>query len=668
MPDLVAGRRRFLAAALLGSLLALGAVVWMLLAGHLDPLRNRGPFAAFLDAQGHALLHGHLDVDPSVVSFEGFRIAGRTYIYFGPVPALLRLPVLAFTHELDGRLAEPSMLLAAVVLLSFAARLHWRVRSLVRSGAPVERADLVAAFLLALSLGAGSVVLYLASSSLVYYETELWGAALSVAAVDAVVAVLCRPSGRRIAWAGLLAALAVNTRFSIGLGPILALVLVGLGAAAQLRSVRALAWLGPLRQASGRTVALLAAAALLALLSSVAVNEAKFRQPFGFPIEKQVDAQIDANRKAVLAANGGSLFGAKFVPSQVVQAVRPDAVGTVRAFPFIGLPHALPAKIGDVRFDSREQSLSALTSMPLLCLLTLAGIVAAARRARLRPLLGVLGAALASFAPVLTIADITTRYLADLLPFLLLGALVGLQALLAATVRRRGVLLGVIAALTAAGIVVNAGAALEFQRLLDPGTSDADRAAFVRTQDDVDRALGRRPHGIQAGAQLPRRAPRRPGDLFVVGRCDGLYVAGQHDGWLAAERTPRTGLHRLAARFGRPLPGRPATLLALGTGPQRVLVTAHGAGDRLVVAVVSGGRTVAASSPLPVPSGATPVIVSIDKVSWRYYAAVRVAGRHAVTAEVPDVRADAAAVGPGVAAEPSSAPVCRQVARRAGIL
>ena len=87
MPDSVAGRRRFFAAALLGSLLALVAVAWMLLAGHLDPLRDRGAFASFYDVQGHALLHGHLDVDPSVVSFEGFRIGGRTYIYFGPVPA-----------------------------------------------------------------------------------------------------------------------------------------------------------------------------------------------------------------------------------------------------------------------------------------------------------------------------------------------------------------------------------------------------------------------------------------------------------------------------------------------------------------------------------------------------------------------------------------------------
>ena len=47
MPDLVAGRRRFVKAALVGSLLALIAVAWMLLAGHLDPLRNRGAFSAF---------------------------------------------------------------------------------------------------------------------------------------------------------------------------------------------------------------------------------------------------------------------------------------------------------------------------------------------------------------------------------------------------------------------------------------------------------------------------------------------------------------------------------------------------------------------------------------------------------------------------------------------
>ena len=69
------------------------------------------------------------------MSIEGFVIGGRTYIYFGPMPAILRLPVLIFTHDLDGRLTQLSMLLALMVLMWAAARLHWRLRGLVRPGA-----------------------------------------------------------------------------------------------------------------------------------------------------------------------------------------------------------------------------------------------------------------------------------------------------------------------------------------------------------------------------------------------------------------------------------------------------------------------------------------------------------------------------------------------------
>ncbi len=52
-----------------------------------------------------------------VVGYEGFIVDHRTYMYFGPFPALLRLPVLAVTHGLDGRLTPWSMTVAFVVAL-----------------------------------------------------------------------------------------------------------------------------------------------------------------------------------------------------------------------------------------------------------------------------------------------------------------------------------------------------------------------------------------------------------------------------------------------------------------------------------------------------------------------------------------------------------------------
>ena len=106
--------------------------VLLLSAGKLDLFPDPGLLGGFYDAQGRAMLDGRLAVDPAAAGFEGFAVDGNTYIYFGPVLSLLRLPVLAVTHGLDGRLTVASMVLGFAVLLAAGAWLHWQVRSLAR--------------------------------------------------------------------------------------------------------------------------------------------------------------------------------------------------------------------------------------------------------------------------------------------------------------------------------------------------------------------------------------------------------------------------------------------------------------------------------------------------------------------------------------------------------
>jgi hypothetical protein len=417
------------------------------------------------------------------------------------------------------------------------------------------------------------------------------------------------------------------------------------------------------------------AAAAVPLALYAAVNMAKFDQPFGIPIDKQVASQIEPGRRAALAANDNSIFGLKFVPTTLVQAARPDAVGLTRAFPFVGLPSERAAVIGDVQFDTIQPSLSAPTSMPALCLLTLVGIVVLVRR-RLWPLLGVLAGTAGGFAVTLTIAYVTTRYLADLLPFLLLGGIVGLQVLLSTT-RRPGAVLGGVAVLAVAGIVVNGATGLTGQRLLYPDATEPERADFVRFQDDVDRLLGRSPSGIESGSQLPLPAPGSPGELFVLDRCAGLYVQGLDETWLPVERTPRSGVHRLLVRFPRSGGSRPEALLSLGSGLRRVAVTSRATAAGPVLAVRVGDRTEGASGPVAV-SGQTRVDVSIDPLYGVWFTAIRVDGDEVLSgARTPYVRRAQATLGadpqgvPRFSGEvrrvPAPARVCRDLAARAGL-
>jgi hypothetical protein len=689
-------RSAFLKTALGGAALALVIDVLMLCAGHPNLWHQMGLLGGFYDAQGRAILHGHLSVPPGSVSFEGFVVAGRTYMYFGPVPALLRLPVLLVTHSLDGRLTQLSMLLALVVLMVSGASLHWRVRERLRPGAALGRGERVATFALAVALGTG-VPLFLASWAVVYHEAELWGAAFSVAAIEAVLRVVDAPTVRRIAWAGLLAVLAINTRVAVGLGPVLALALVGVGVAARLgyrdggalaRPLRVLGGLGP-AESGFRVLALVMVAVVVALGSAVALNEAKFHTAFSLPLSQQVDSHIDPNQRAYVAANHGALLRARFVPTNLLAVVRPDAVAGLRAFPFVGLPHSPPTVIGNARFNALLPTLSAFTSMPLFCVLLVLGLPALVRRPGAGPLFGPLVATGAAFVPALAFGSTATRYLADLLPFLWVGACAGLQALLASP--RAGALwvrppvraLAVIAVgfLTVAALIINGSVGIVQQRLLAATTTAAQRASFIRFQDDVDRLLSRRPHGVHHGLRLPARSVGPAGDLFVLGRCDGLYVAGFGNSWLPAERTDRAGLDQLRVSFpGRGSAGVPQALVTLGRGPRRVTVTTRRAGSRVAFAIRTAGRVVGNGAPVAV-RGRSPVTVSIDAVNATWLLTVSLPGvPHAAIAAVPYHRLAPqflgsdpsdprlARFGGSVSRLPQRTPVCDGIARRARIL
>jgi hypothetical protein len=688
-------------AAWAGSLVALILDVIMLSDGQFSLWRQMGLLGSFFDAQGRALLHGHLAVPPSSVSFEGFLVGGHTYMYFGPVPALLRLPVLLFTHALDGRMTQLSMLLALIVLLDAGARVHWRVREMLRPRAPVGNRERLVVMLLALALGAGGVPLFLVSWPVVYHESELWGAALAIAALNAVLAVAEWPSGKRIAWAGALCVLAINSRVSVGLGPVIALALFAAAVAARAlaaargagraslfdRSLRVIAHLGPRETDAGaRTFAWLTLAVVVTLGSELLINELKFHTPFGLPMYDHVNFHIDPIEHAAVIANHGSVIGLQYLPTSLLAAVRPDAIGLMRAFPFIGLPQSSPTVIGSALFVGLLPSLSAVTSMPLFCVLLIVGLPAVVRSPRSGPLLaGLLGTALA-FVPTLLVSSVATRYLGDLLPFLWLGACAGVQALAGVRrvservrLRRFAVpALVAIALLAFVGIAANGAVGIVQQRLLASTATPAQRASFIRAQDDIDRFLGRRPHGIHIGSAVPHTALGPLGDLFILGRCDGLYVESFGGAWLPVERTARSGLHDLSVTFPpRGHGSRPVALLTLGRGADRVTVVLRG--NEVYVRV--GGRTVSAGAVAPVRPGRTARFrVSIDPLNGRWFLSVGVDG-HAVASlvPVPYDRLAHAYLGvdpsdprlrrfPGlVAAAAEPTPVCNLLAGRAGL-
>jgi hypothetical protein len=403
-----------------------------------------------------------------VGGFEAFDIHGRYYTYFGLWPSVLRMPVLLVTSRFDGHLSTPSMLLAFVVTMVATARLHWAIREQIRPGAPVSTGEAIAAGGFQFLVGAGSVVIFLASRPVVYHEIELWGIATGLVTADCLCRYAMRPSTGRAIAVGIAATLAAMSRPSTGFGAIAAVALLALVEA--VRSPGFVAW----QRSWSRLAVLAGTGVVIPGIVYGGINEARFGTLWSLPLNRQVFTFIDPQRQRTLAANGGSLFGLKFAPTTVFQYLRPDAVRLSRGYPFVDFPLHRAHVFGQVVFDTIDRSSSLTTSMAGLVALAIVGVVVLVRRrgVLLRSVLPAAIGLAAGTVFVLTIAFVTNRYLADFVPPLVVLAIVGVQGIAAArplASRNGRVAVVAIVMLCAIGAWISFGLAVVYQRDLQPG-------------------------------------------------------------------------------------------------------------------------------------------------------------------------------------------------------
>jgi hypothetical protein len=597
-------RRRFVRASAVGGTLAALLFTWLVTRGTFD-LFEWQRVGEFYDQQAHSLLAGHFSVSADYLGIEAFTVNGTSNIYQGPIPAVLRMPIVAlFGGTLDGRLTQLSMLCAFAVAIVFAVRLHWKVRGIVRGDAPMTGGEAFLTGLFTFALAGGSSLLFEASRAWVYHEALLWGAAFAIAAIDTMVAYVQRPSGLRLAGTAVLAACCLLSRASVGLGPVAGLGLLFVGALAVRaarrwphRGWRALLWLAPGQPraaADPRALATeprvrradspwwLLAATALPMAAYAIVNYIKFERLFSIPFYGQRFSEIDPARQEFLRVNGGTMFGLQFVPTTVLQYLRPDAIRFVGHFPFVDFAAFPGPVIGNVTFDLIDRSSSLPTAMPLFTVLSVIGLVALFRPRAWRapdprsPLRVPTLAAAAGAVTVLPFGYIANRYLTDFVPFLAIGGAVGLQALLpsltgpTAQRRARAAIAGVVA-LAVVGTWFNLGLALNYQRLWSYNLHPPVVAGYLGFQDDLG-GIGPVVR-VASGARLPDGIGR-PGRLAVVGDCEGLYLSDglplnvvKTSPWNAVEQTRAAGHLDLDVTFPERPAGTRVPILAFESSP-----------------------------------------------------------------------------------------------------
>ena len=308
------------------------------------------------------------------------------------------------------------------------------------------------------------------------------GSRFSLAAFDAILSWVQRPRWWALLLAALFTALAVGSRLTVALGPVLALG--GLGVVVLVsriwpwarREIAPRVGLGPEAVTWWGGLALGAAAALPVALY-VWMNATKFGTWFSVPYDHQLLNRVQENRPEVLAQNGDTLVHAYGIPVALSQYLRPDAIGFRDGFPWLQFPDWKPSVPGHLLYDWLDRTSSLPAAMPLLTLLFLVGVgtVIGARRrgshATLSALRVPLLAAVAAVVPTLAFIFLTQRYTGDFVPLLMLGALAGFFAFAGWAARRRGIGRSAVGAATlilvvlaAWSVLANYGMARDWQR------------------------------------------------------------------------------------------------------------------------------------------------------------------------------------------------------------
>ena len=177
-----------------------------------EPLRYGLVFNSMIEY----LAQGRFDVDPTIILHEGWFRDGHTYAYFGPVPALLRLPILLLPRYRDFDFTTISCAIGATIasIANLGALCQARC---VLGDAPYVRRIMV--FVVAIVIFGGAQLQFLRPS--IFQESLYWAAA--IAAIFVMMAFRwCTDAPARRAWhlnlMAVLAGLCLLTRVSTAIG------------------------------------------------------------------------------------------------------------------------------------------------------------------------------------------------------------------------------------------------------------------------------------------------------------------------------------------------------------------------------------------------------------------------------------------------------------------
>ena len=415
------------------------------------------------DSQAEHFLRGDVNVDGEAIRHEAMIVHGKARMYFGPLPALLRIPLNFVYPAGRGRWSRISVFSAAMIALcAFAALIRDALaKSVVK---PIARERFAIVCLVAFAFA--SPLLLLLGEASIYNEAAAWGLAGSIAAL--LFAFRCR---ERSGWH-----LTTNlVAFSISAGAAL-LARVSFGVPLLIVAVLLATRIRPPRRA-WNLIAL-----LLPMVAAAAFHMLLSYERFGSIVGVNYDYYINSTQREFARTQG--MFRLTRVPYAFGDyfALRPPSLEAEPPF-FHAERHAYGVT-GTRRLTSVPTS-EAYISIPWCSAWLVAGALAGSvmifRKGYADSFERLVAAALVlECLAILAYFAIAQRYAADFYPLLVVGFIVFL--------RRGGIMVskihGIIVGLAAISICVNTLTTISW-------LAESDQNVPTQTRDAWHRLLGR---------------------------------------------------------------------------------------------------------------------------------------------------------------------------------
>ncbi len=401
-------------------------IAWMVTEGGSKFFPVAGVLEGFYDAQAASLLHGRIDVPPEALGAEAFVHDGKSYGYFGPTPALARLPLNVLIPGLARHWNRLSMLLASALLICMLLLLLRRLEELLPLNQGGQLRNLLGAALI-VAVAVGSPNFPLAAEAKAYQEAIGWASALSLASAVCVISYLMRPSRKWLLLSCSTAFFAFFARVSSGVGPVFVLFLLDMALLIPVPRLRRFFAVSDLPSPRQAIVAFSVTIASTVVLWG-GLNYWKYGMFFAsVPVKMYVSYRPGPESPE-------NLFSPVNVPATVWAYTSPSNIHFRNQFPWVDFTRpersTVAAQFPHSQVGRVEPFASLSGAMPELLLAALAGtVLCLGRRRELASVRAPLIGALAGCGLIFTLGMITYRYLHDTLPWLALGSAIAVSCI-----------------------------------------------------------------------------------------------------------------------------------------------------------------------------------------------------------------------------------------------